>query len=421
MRIGIHARTGGSTARGRRVRRRGRRASACRCSRRARSGGRPRRSTRTSRPRFARARAASSASGRCSRTPRTSSTSARSTTRCCERSDRGARPTSWRGAMALGAAGVVTHIGTDADGRHAGGRASASPRRSRAACAAAGEGERPAAAARELGGCGRLVRRRASTSSARCSRRSTSAGSRAGCASTRVTRTRTGTTCRRPTAGRARSTSSRRAAVAERLRLLHANDCAFPLGSKRDRHAWIGDGAIGEQGFAAMVCEPRLAGRAGGHGDAGRGAGQGRREPQPAEDSTCRLRVTRRWRRSTDSSVATVASSSSVTSISRGDDLLAVVRDEEHVLELLRRELHRVVHVRAAEVRAVHAPGGARASHAGVSQSLPRRSAASARGSRTGRGAASTQPSSASMITLPERDGRLAHDRAGPRPRGRSP
>jgi deoxyribonuclease-4 len=44
-----------------------------------------------------------------------------------------------------------------------------------------------------------------------------------------------------------------------RLRLIHANDCGFPLGSRRDRHAWIGDGAIGMDGFAAMVCEPRLA------------------------------------------------------------------------------------------------------------------------------------------------------------------
>jgi deoxyribonuclease-4 len=44
-----------------------------------------------------------------------------------------------------------------------------------------------------------------------------------------------------------------------RLRLIHANDCAFPLGAKRDRHAWIGDGHIGTAGFEAMACEPRLA------------------------------------------------------------------------------------------------------------------------------------------------------------------
>jgi deoxyribonuclease-4 len=45
----------------------------------------------------------------------------------------------------------------------------------------------------------------------------------------------------------------------ERLGLIHANDCMFERGSRRDRHAWIGDGFIGESGFAAMVCNPRLA------------------------------------------------------------------------------------------------------------------------------------------------------------------
>ena len=46
----------------------------------------------------------------------------------------------------------------------------------------------------------------------------------------------------------------------ERLGLIHANDCLFERGSKRDRHAWIGDGFIGRDGFAAMVCVPELAG-----------------------------------------------------------------------------------------------------------------------------------------------------------------
>ncbi len=44
-----------------------------------------------------------------------------------------------------------------------------------------------------------------------------------------------------------------------RLGLIHANDCAFDAGSRKDRHAWIGDGRIGSEGFAAMVREPRLA------------------------------------------------------------------------------------------------------------------------------------------------------------------
>jgi deoxyribonuclease-4 len=46
----------------------------------------------------------------------------------------------------------------------------------------------------------------------------------------------------------------------DRLGLVHANDCLFERGSRRDRHAWIGDGFIGAEGFAAMVCTPELAG-----------------------------------------------------------------------------------------------------------------------------------------------------------------
>jgi deoxyribonuclease-4 len=45
-----------------------------------------------------------------------------------------------------------------------------------------------------------------------------------------------------------------------RLGLIHANDCMFERGSKRDRHAWIGDGHIGYEGFEAMVCVPELSG-----------------------------------------------------------------------------------------------------------------------------------------------------------------
>lgn len=40
----------------------------------------------------------------------------------------------------------------------------------------------------------------------------------------------------------------------DRLGLVHANDCMFDRGSRRDRHAWIGQGMIGEDGFAAMLC-----------------------------------------------------------------------------------------------------------------------------------------------------------------------
>jgi deoxyribonuclease-4 len=33
----------------------------------------------------------------------------------------------------------------------------------------------------------------------------------------------------------------------------HANDCKFPRGSKRDRHAWIGEGEIGFDGFRYLL------------------------------------------------------------------------------------------------------------------------------------------------------------------------
>lgn len=40
--------------------------------------------------------------------------------------------------------------------------------------------------------------------------------------------------------------------------LIHSNDCLGGLGEHRDRHAWIGEGQIGEEGFAAMFGERRL-------------------------------------------------------------------------------------------------------------------------------------------------------------------
>jgi deoxyribonuclease-4 len=41
--------------------------------------------------------------------------------------------------------------------------------------------------------------------------------------------------------------------------LIHANDCKGDLGSHKDRHEWIGDGNIGDRGFAAMFAQPYLA------------------------------------------------------------------------------------------------------------------------------------------------------------------
>ncbi len=44
----------------------------------------------------------------------------------------------------------------------------------------------------------------------------------------------------------------------DRLRCLHVNDAAAPLGSCRDRHANIGKGEMGKQGLAAFLSEPRF-------------------------------------------------------------------------------------------------------------------------------------------------------------------
>jgi deoxyribonuclease-4 len=44
----------------------------------------------------------------------------------------------------------------------------------------------------------------------------------------------------------------------ERLRCLHVNDAAAPLGSCRDRHANIGKGEMGKKGLAAFLSEPRF-------------------------------------------------------------------------------------------------------------------------------------------------------------------
>src|SRR3954452_23551993 len=46
----------------------------------------------------------------------------------------------------------------------------------------------------------------------------------------------------------------------ERLRCLHVNDAASPLGSCRDRHANIGKGEMGRGGLAVFLSEPRFEG-----------------------------------------------------------------------------------------------------------------------------------------------------------------
>jgi deoxyribonuclease IV len=45
----------------------------------------------------------------------------------------------------------------------------------------------------------------------------------------------------------------------DRLRMMHLNDSKAPLGSKRDRHELIGEGAIGEGAFRKIMNDTRLA------------------------------------------------------------------------------------------------------------------------------------------------------------------
>ncbi len=44
----------------------------------------------------------------------------------------------------------------------------------------------------------------------------------------------------------------------ERLRVLHLNDSKFPLGSRKDRHELIGEGALGEGPFRRVMTDERL-------------------------------------------------------------------------------------------------------------------------------------------------------------------
>jgi len=47
----------------------------------------------------------------------------------------------------------------------------------------------------------------------------------------------------------------------DRVVALHLNDSMGPLGSRRDRHAGIGQGALGRRGFRRLVNDPRFFGR----------------------------------------------------------------------------------------------------------------------------------------------------------------
>jgi deoxyribonuclease-4 len=45
----------------------------------------------------------------------------------------------------------------------------------------------------------------------------------------------------------------------DQIKTFHFNDSKFELGQKKDRHAHIGDGFIGSEGFANFVNDPRWA------------------------------------------------------------------------------------------------------------------------------------------------------------------
>lgn len=45
----------------------------------------------------------------------------------------------------------------------------------------------------------------------------------------------------------------------EQLKILHLNDTEKSLGSRRDVHARIGEGIIGQEGLRTLLCDPRLA------------------------------------------------------------------------------------------------------------------------------------------------------------------
>ena len=49
----------------------------------------------------------------------------------------------------------------------------------------------------------------------------------------------------------------------ERVKMWHLNDTDFPAGSRRDRHAHLGKGLLGEGCFAALMSDVRLAGMGG--------------------------------------------------------------------------------------------------------------------------------------------------------------
>ena len=185
-----------------------------------------------------------------SATPSTSATWRAPTPRSTpSRSQRCARR--WRRRAAIGAEGVVFHVGS-----HLGSGLEAAFERIVPALREllALTDDRPVAAARELRRRRRHDRSLRRTSWPHCTTHSTVIRALA-CVSTRVTGSCPGWTSRgRPLLDAAVADLDARIGL-DRLRCLHVNDAAAPLGSNRDRHASIGAGTMAE-GLGTFLAHP---------------------------------------------------------------------------------------------------------------------------------------------------------------------
>ncbi len=163
-------------------------------------------------------------------------------------------------AALLGAAGVVVHMGTARDGPEAAAeRVADGVARAWNVAAAALRADAPAVLLENAAGAGRSFGRSvAEIGSAVSAVRSRGVDAVGVCIDT----------CHAFAAGIDLRDGQAWAAFADafdteigldRLRVVHANDCAGALGEHKDRHAWIGEGSIGEAGFTAMFAESRIA------------------------------------------------------------------------------------------------------------------------------------------------------------------
>ena len=164
----------------------------------------------------------------------------------------------FRRAGAIGAGGLVSHVGTDpfGDADRAAARIADAVARARASTDDAGRGvrlllENTAGAGRQFGGAaeelGPLL----------CSIEDRGAGPTGVCLDT----------CHAHAFGYALHSAGAWGSVLDELEeacrgaalgLVHANDCRYPRGERKDRHEWIGDGVLGMAAFEAMVACERL-------------------------------------------------------------------------------------------------------------------------------------------------------------------